>query len=182
MRISRRPSVHRFRVGTDGNVAHLDAWLPPAQGFADEALGEAESIGVDRREDELVDAAAELRAHHALSQARAKDERDGFVDVIDARGKRQASAAVGTDGEGPATADDFVIEHGRQPGSLPYETRRSLSRGDDVSERGAQLILTIPPLISTIAPPSIFTPAEPLSVSCAPASTVMLESPFISTC
>src|SRR5262245_32700356 len=63
-------------VGDHPDVDHLDARLPPGQGVADLRLDQAVGGRVVRREDEIVDAAAEVGAHAPLSLGGREDQLD----------------------------------------------------------------------------------------------------------
>ena len=98
-------AVHRRQVELD--VDHLDARLPVVERRADLVLHPRDRGRVDRVEDEVVHAAAELRAHRPLALGGGEDEVDRLVDVRLVGGERDAAAPVDLEREGDAGAEDL---------------------------------------------------------------------------
>src|SRR5262249_53774143 len=87
-------------IDVELDVEHLDARLPPVEGHPHLVVQAPERVGVDRLEDVVVDAAAELRAHRPLSGGRAEDDGDGLLDVLVVPDQRQPSSSVDAQWEG----------------------------------------------------------------------------------
>ena len=90
------------------HAQHVDAWLPAAQGFlyiVDDHTGGA---GIDRREQQLVDAATELGPHHPLAGRGTQDDPNRLVDLLLAARQGDPAAGVHAQREGQAVADERI--------------------------------------------------------------------------
>src|SRR3712207_2494541 len=100
-------------VEPDPHVDHLDAGFPARQCGADLVGDLPGGRGVGRPEDEVVDAAAELRAHRPLARHRAEDQPDGLLELPLAGDERDAAGRVGAHRERPPGPDEPRGQIGR---------------------------------------------------------------------
>ena len=80
MLTSSRPSLRGG--GVDAHLEHVDPRLEAAQGLLDLALDAAQQRRADGPEHQIVDAAAEVRAHHPLALAGFEDDPDRLLDIL----------------------------------------------------------------------------------------------------
>src|SRR4029079_18534435 len=93
----------------DRDAEHFDARLAAAHGLLHRGADALDDRAVDRLEDKVVNAAAEVRAHHALAGGGLQDDEDRLADVVLERdGVHEAGARVELDRHRPAAAEEVL--------------------------------------------------------------------------
>src|SRR5215813_2162045 len=98
-------------VGLIGRGPGLDLHVPDARLVLEERFlavvrGETAGVRVVRREDEVVNVAAERRPHDPLSRRGAEDDEDRIADALLEDRHRDAAGSVDVDGESPTLPEE----------------------------------------------------------------------------
>lgn len=96
-------------IGNDLNIEQRDARLPHFQRVFHKASRQRQGFGVQRRKSQLVETRPKVRAHHALTGRRAKNDPNRLLDFV-LRG-RQAHSALPIDlrREHPSPPNQSVV-------------------------------------------------------------------------